>query len=1014
MSPRSLTRLLTFAALTGTCLSQIRAQESLLPIAHIPDPPPAIDGSLDRFETVSGWLHLDKKEQVVLHPEGWSGPDDLSADLITAWDRKNLYVAAKVKDKGVGSETQPSSPGNRHILVSLEIPRRDVAQRSEKNVYLLDMSPDSAGKPIIRRLAPKPGVLTDAKCAARLFESGYAIEAAIPWEQLGLNDAPQEGILLGLDIALLSSLHPDTLLKNEVPAAGRIMSLSGAPWKLSDSNRLQNSALADSNGNIDPTKLPRSAELITDLIEIEGGAATELTLKAPENTGKNIQELIVHARLQMKAHGGGTSAMRLFLNGEELTPERCRNRGERFELGSHDIATYSNYHWFLLYSPSFELPPIGSPYFVQGVNPYEFAFDVRDLWKSDGPNVLRIEQSRKTFPPLKAEVLASTYLSPKTVAPPPRPAPTGPLTTFSPALPLAEGQLSSHLLPGGAVEVSLAGQAWVTTSSFSTTEPSWDKLLGDKPEGWVTSEKQSDTTFQAETKSYRLTRQIEPQRDHVTVHDTLKNLSEEDVPILIRHEVPISAAQRTEVFLNGRVYPAAEMANEEAPNPTTIALTKEGGIGLLSEDDVMRVQSDNFYNPSGIGIRNYRFVLAAGKEVTLEFSIWPIEQPDRYLLINRIRESWNVNRTIPGSLAMLHSYRGYLSKMSKEQIADYVRNKDAVIGIISHSYIGNSAIHGNRVNEIDRKPTQAFFETLRSAVPDVKYIPYYHSFISNAQGDRETFADAAILSPTEKQFVYGNDDAYPIFIPVEGNSFAKLQEKVLETFFQEYKADGIYWDEFSYSQAKYQYAPDVWDGVTGSIDLKTHKLIRKVSSVTLLSQPWRIKTAQSLLKRGILIGNGQAVTRTETQLAFPRFIETGSIKNLVRGQLGYPIALGDHLTERNERDCYRDMVKGLDFGAVYYWYGPGIIATHRTLTAYMFPATPIALGEGYLIAQERILTNKSGLFGWGDQSEFTAHVFDATGNETKAIAIPKVEKNGQTFAEVRIPEGYAVALVRKR
>ena len=56
-----------------------------------------------------------------------------------------------------------------------------------------------------------------------------------------------------------------------------------------------------------------------------------------------------------------------------------------------------------------------------------------------------------------------------------------------------------------------------------------------------------------------------------------------------------------------------------------------------------------------------------------------------------------------------------------------------------------------------------------------------------------------------------------------------------------------------------------------------------------------------------------------------------------------------------------------------------MIPTHVALTHYMFPITPVELHEGYIIGQERIITNRSGLFGWGDSSRHEVHVFDDQG-----------------------------------
>ena len=42
-----------------------------------------------------------------------------------------------------------------------------------------------------------------------------------------------------------------------------------------------------------------------------------------------------------------------------------------------------------------------------------------------------------------------------------------------------------------------------------------------------------------------------------------------------------------------------------------------------------------------------------------------------------------------------------------------------------------------------------------------------------------------------------------------------------------------------------------------------------------------------------------------------------------------------------------------------------------------------------------------------------AYVYDRDGMQTDEIAIGRIERDGQAFAEVRIPEGYSVAIVRR-
>jgi hypothetical protein len=226
--------------------------------------------------------------------------------------------------------------------------------------------------------------------------------------------------------------------------------------------------------------------------------------------------------------------------------------------------------------------------------------------------------------------------------------------------------------------------------------------------------------------------------------------------------------------------------------------------------------------------------------------------------------------------------------------------------------------------------------------------------------------------------------------------------------------DGIYWDELEYSAYRYHYGPP-WDGVSADIDPQTMRIARPKTSVTLASQPYRLALAKRILSRGApLWGNDAPHTRSMANLRFPRFVETGSITNCVLAQLYTPIALGDHLTEQNELDCYKGMVRALDYGCLYAWYPSHIKPTHAHLTSYMYPITPLELHAGYVIGAERIVTNRSGLYGWGDDSAHAVHVFSERGTEVPGFKAPTVRLNGKTFTQLRLREGWSAAIVRGR
>jgi hypothetical protein len=308
----------------------------------------------------------------------------------------------------------------------------------------------------------------------------------------------------------------------------------------------------------------------------------------------------------------------------------------------------------------------------------------------------------------------------------------------------------------------------------------------------------------------------------------------------------------------------------------------------------------------------------------------------------------------------------------------------------------------------------------RRLLPDVKQTAYFHCFLDVSEDVPEKYKDSRLLLANGAQGDYGQSP-YKLFVPTLTDSYGAAVAKNIDLILDEMKLDGVYWDEFQKSRYDYSYNDNQWDGYSADINPKTMRITRLKSSVTLLSLPWRLAQAKRILQNHILITNGGAPSTKEMRaLHHLAFSETGSISHLRGVQLYTPIALGDHLSERSEEDAYHVMLNALNYGALYYWYNDmTVIPTYHTLTQYMFPFTPIELHQGYVIGKERIITNRSGVFGWNDSSPHEVHVYDNTGREVnlKDIKTPTViktlEKDNKTWTEIRIGEGWSAAIVRK-
>jgi hypothetical protein len=504
------------------------------------------------------------------------------------------------------------------------------------------------------------------------------------------------------------------------------------------------------------------------------------------------------------------------------------------------------------------------------------------------------------------------------------------------------------------------------------------------------------------------------------VHDTFTNLTDENLPLMHREEVQMKPDK---VWLGGLSPSKVNGTSSNPHNPTVFGVQGKTGIGLLPLDDVFQVHNTDYSTAAGIGLMDNNLVLKPKSTYTAEWAIVPVASNDHFDFINATRRLLDVNYQFDGSFAFLRVNPPLIGKWSDQQIKDFARYKDVkYLSGTNTVYPGYKglATQGTALQKIDLTAWKESIARRRRLLPDVKELAYFHCFLDVTDEAPEKFKDSRMLMPDGTQANYGKLP-FNLFLPTLDDSYGPAIAKNIDIILDTMKLDGVFWDEIDRSRYFYAYNPDKWDGVSADIDSKTMKITRLKSSVSLLTQPWRLQQAQRIMKNNILIGNGGLpATRTMRNLHYIGFNETGSISNCVNSQLFTPIALGDHLTERSEEDAYHNMLRALDYGCVYYWYNDiGVVPTYHTLTEYMFPFTPVELHEGYVIGKERIITNRSGVFGWGDSSKQEVHVFDNTGREVdlKNIKSPTViktyEKDGKTWTDIRIGEGWSAAILRK-
>jgi hypothetical protein len=202
-------------------------------------PPPASDVVAPRAAaplTIDGdpldWAGLPSYSSpyIVFTDDAWDGSDDLAASWQVSWDDANLYFVANVADD-THAQNQTGNQTFRGDSIELQIDSDragDYGPSVSPDDYQIALSPgDFAGIPpsAFRFQGTNDDQMLDAPTPHSIIVfasssgSGYALEAAIPWRDLGITPTP--GLVIGLAVNVNDNDRPGTaaqeMMKSSTP-----------------------------------------------------------------------------------------------------------------------------------------------------------------------------------------------------------------------------------------------------------------------------------------------------------------------------------------------------------------------------------------------------------------------------------------------------------------------------------------------------------------------------------------------------------------------------------------------------------------------------------------------------------------------------------------------------------------------------------------------------------------------------------------------------------------------------
>ena len=617
-------------------------------------------------------------------------------------------------------------------------------------------------------------------------------------------------------------------------------------------------------------------------------------------------------------------------------------------------------------------------------------------------------------------------------APDPTPAPAD--TVVGPLPPrVLPPSYRVELAPSGGLTVVFRDQSFRVESRYSYPDGGFNCLdtSGSSAPGeqeWrVTAQNPTGQTqrLSAAGRFYTIDRSVQVQPSRILVSDTIRNTWDDVLGVIVSNRINLGDGEGCSVT--------------QMSNPTIFAARNDVGLGLIALDDLYQLRHRTAYSDGIAELCDEHFGLAPGTAHTVEWAIYPTATTDYYDFINQVRADEGLNGHVAGAFA-------FVSRRDPPA-AEYVARRS-----LAYSSIGclgkpldNPAtpLEGIEFVEYPKEcaALRDTFARTKAQFPGMKVMFHVAHGLYICNDPEQRFPDSRALDQNGRQMHYGPnsfdyygryisrkmfDDNWRwwIFYPTLENSFGKAMISAMETMVRDIGATGMWADGYISGYVKRGYTYDRWDGHSVTIDPQSKRVTRRKTCAPYAALPVLKRCARIIRDAGgILVSNGHPGPRSYWREETITSCETGGgdarpIGALHLGRTVTP--LGNPSAIRNERDYYRDMLTKLDFGALFFWYGWGGKLTHKTLAEHMYPITFESIHAGVVRGKERIVTKKSGVYGWpGERPSdsragrelHAVYLYDARGALTRHRFLTTVDAAG-TRTEIRLERDQAAAIVR--
>lgn len=577
--------------------------------------------------------------------------------------------------------------------------------------------------------------------------------------------------------------------------------------------------------------------------------------------------------------------------------------------------------------------------------------------------------------------------------------------------------------PGGGFTVEARGQRFPFESSYSYPNGGENRLLaGERDEqgepSWrVETRRLAEDSYEVVGRGqhYSITRRIRLYPNRINVQDTIRNETDDDLGIILDNHLDA----REQPFAASAVagYPSG-VKRRASGSPSSFVAWEGLGIGMLPLDDVYIIQSTVYAREGVAGVSSDQFGLAPKASYTLEWAVYPLATADYYDFINAVRRDEGRTATIEGGFAFIPR-----EGVSAEHV-ELRGLRYGSFGCLSHvaddPEIEIEGIEFIRLPK-ERARLKAEFEAIRAVNPSLKLMFHVAHSLWSTNRPSELFPDSRVVDAGGNHVIYPYDyDAcayfsrqrhkagwrWYIYYPTPGNSFHDALMHSVDVMMDDIGCDGAFMDGFMWGYGS-PLTYDRWDGHTVRINPETKTIKRKVGSVLLLSQPSMVEFARKMhAEGGVVVANNVIMTRTigELPLIVDQECRSGPDVHLART----PAALGNPRAINCEADVYRDVLDKLKWGNLYFYYGEGKL-TYASLPQQMYPITVEEIRSGTIKGQQRLITSRSGVYGWrGSRELHFGYRYNCLGMQVPAEFLTTVDAAGARTSVQLGPDESAV------